>query len=98
MSGWFTEKLKNLSKKPWANLVLNGIVDGKVKFELRYNKAFLKNLKEHGYEGATDEEVVQTFLFGSFIVPQFLVDQVVSSEHPDLGIELSNQNNTFRKG
>jgi hypothetical protein len=65
------EKLKNLFNKkepsgkegsePWVNVV-NTNFDGENPnqgfMELEWNKPFIDFLRKHGYEGATDEEVV----------------------------------------
>jgi hypothetical protein len=65
------DKFKNLfgkkpvnpkeSDEPWVNVV-NTNFDGENPnqgfMELEWNKAFIVFLRKHGYEGATDEEVV----------------------------------------
>ena len=48
-------------KEPWVNVV-NTNFDGENPnqgfMELEWNKPFIEFLRKHGYEGATDEEVV----------------------------------------
>jgi hypothetical protein len=65
-------KLKNLfgkkpeatgkeGKEPWVNVVNTNFDEGNPNqgfMELEWNKPFIDFLRKHGYEGATDEEVV----------------------------------------
>ena len=65
-------KLKNLfgkkpeatgkeGKEPWVNVVNTNFDEGNPNqgfMELEWNKPFIEFLRKHGYEGATDEEVV----------------------------------------
>ena len=67
------DKLKNLFKKPkpeptgkegkepWVNVVNTNFDEGNPNhgfMELEWNKPFIDFLREHNYEGKTDEEVV----------------------------------------
>ena len=66
------DKLKNLfaktpeptgkeGKEPWVNVVNTNFDEGNPNqgfMELEWNKPFIEFLRKHGYEGATDEEVV----------------------------------------
>lgn len=90
---WLIEKLKARSKKPWAAFVVGGIVDGQVAFEMRGNKAMAKHLRDQGFDGATDEELLQNFLFGCMMWPKQIEDNVQSEGHPDLGTELKDPSN-----
>ena len=48
-------------KEPWVNVVNTNFDEGNPNqgfMELEWNKPFIDFLRKHGYEGATDEEVV----------------------------------------
>lgn len=84
------------SKKPWARFVVNGVdKEGQVKFDMAWNKAFLKNIKEAGFDADSPEEAVELFLFGTLMIPKtdFEDDPVSSQYHP----KLQNDLNQFRK-
>ena len=89
----FAEWCMKYSKKPWARFVVNGIEkNGEVKFEMTWNKAFLKNIKAAGFEADSPQEAVELFLFGTLIMPKGLLDEddeVVSQYHPNLQNELN---------
>ena len=90
---WLAEVLNRKNKKPWARFIVNGISeDGQVRFDMAFNKAFIKNIKSHGLGGASDEETVENFLFGSMLAPKGFFDEdaseeVVSDNHPFLQSE-----------
>lgn len=55
-------EVKN-SKEPWVDI--RGIVDDPehgIKIELDWNDAFVKFLRDHGFTGASDEQVVQQYI------------------------------------
>ena len=86
MLSWLSEVLHRRSKKPWARFIVSGIHDdGQVRFEMAWNKAFIKNIKRHGFEAESEEISVQQFLVGAFIIPTGLLDEeVTSTAHPNL--------------
>jgi len=89
---WLAEVLMRASKKPWARFIVSGITDdGQVRFDMAYNKAFIKNLSLQGLAGASDEETVQNFLFGSIMAPKGFFDdieqEITSDAHPFLTSE-----------
>lgn len=89
---WLIEKKMSFSKKPWARFSTNGILeDNQVKFEMSYNKAFIKNIEQKGFTGTNEEETVHNFLFGTLMIPKSIMDEyedVVNSEaHPQLSAE-----------
>ena len=48
-------------KEPWVNVLNTNFDEGNPNqgfMELEWNKPFIEFLRKHGYEGATDEEVV----------------------------------------
>lgn len=96
---WLAEFFAKRSKKPWARFITIGIDDeNQVRFEMAWNKAFLRNLKKNGFEADSDEEAVQDFLFGSLLLPKELFDEdeeeVQSSEHPSL----QSEKNQYKRG
>lgn len=103
---WLTEKLMARRKKPWARLIVNGIDDNnEVRFDIAYNKAFIRNLDKHGLTGANDDETIENFLFGTFMAPKSIMDEflsldenggVASSAHPNLSSEATEIMKGFR--
>jgi hypothetical protein len=82
---WLSERIMLRRKKAWARFQVGGIQsDGQIKFEIAYNKAFLKNVRDNGLSGATEEETVENFLFGALMFPKNLEEEVTSEAHPDL--------------
>lgn len=75
---WLAEKLMTRSKKPWARLIVSGIDhNNEVRFDVAYNKAFIRNLDKQGLTGANDDETVQNFLFGTFMAPKSIMDEFI---------------------
>lgn len=97
---WLTNLLMARRKKPWARFIVNGISDdGQVRFDISYNKAFIKNIQANGLQGASDEESVQNFLFGTMMLPKEIFEEedfepVASDAHPFLQAE----DNKFKRG
>ena len=96
---WLANKLMARRKKPWARFIVNGISeDGQVRFDIAFNKAFIKNAQDNGLQGASDEETVQNFLFGTMMLPKEVFsedfDPVTSDAHPYLQAE----DNRFKRG
>ena len=85
------EKLEAKNKKPWACFETAGIEeDGRVSMTCSWNKAFIDNLKKHGYGGMTDEETVQLFFMSSQMIPEGMLgdqDTVNPTAHPQLTSE-----------
>ena len=88
------EKIANTSKKPWACIETRGIEpDGRVAIAISYNRAFINNLHENGYQGMNDEETVQVFFLASQLTPPGLnLDVVNPAEHPNLTDDSSTLN------
>jgi hypothetical protein len=80
-------------KKPWARFEISGVqANGEVRFDIAYNKAFIRNLDRQGLTGTTDDETVQNFLFGTFLAPKAIFDEleqesINSLAHPNLSKE-----------
>lgn len=55
------------SQEPWVNVVRTTFDENNPKqgyMELEWNAAFIKFLRENGYKGDTDEQVVDTWFTG----------------------------------
>lgn len=103
---WLAERLMSRRKKPWARFIVSGIdQNNEVRFDVAYNKAFIRNLDNQGLTGATDDETVQNFLFGTFMAPKSIMDEfmsldenggVASDAHPNLSTEATETMKGFR--
>lgn len=84
------------SKNPWACYETNGIKDGKVEFSISWNKQFIKNLNEAGFDGMTEEEVAQLFFMYTKMTPEGMTDEndVVN---PEATPRLSSEANILKK-
>lgn len=86
------------SKKPWARFTTNGIDEnGQVRFEMAWNKAFLKNIATYGFIYESPEIAVQEWHLASMIPANIydeVQEEVVSNEHPNL----QSENNKFYRG
>lgn len=78
-------------KDPTLIVISNGIgVDGRVKFEMKWNDLFIKNVNKHGISGATEEETAMLFIVGCQLKPEEFPahdEEVVSDSHPLLTAE-----------
>ena len=72
------EKLESGSKTPWAAIEFNGVQEGAVAFSMSWNKAFMKNLEEAGFQGINPEETIQNFFL--FMANMNAVQDVVNPE------------------
>lgn len=95
------QKITNLLKEiddilktldtPTLLLISNGIGDDKrIKMEMKWNNAFIKNVNKNGIAGATEEETAMLFLVGCQLKPEEFPghdDEVVSSAHPLLSAD-----------
>jgi len=91
------EKLLARSKRPWACFETAGPdKDGRVQFSIACNKAFIKNLRGVGYEGMTDEEIVQFFFISARMLPEeMLQDENIVS--PTATPRLTSEANILRR-
>jgi len=103
---WLVERLMSRSKKPWARLLISGVdKNNEVRFDVAYNKAFIRNLDKQGLTGANDDETIENFLFGTFMAPKSIMDEymslnenggVASDAHPNLSSEVTETMKGFR--
>ena len=84
------EIIRKMSKKPWASFETSGPdKDGRVAFTISCNKAFIERLKKAGYQGDSEEELVQLFFISSQMLPEHLMedDSINPAEMPKLTSE-----------
>lgn len=83
------ERIDERSREPRASFSIAGFEkDGRIKVEFSWNSAFIKKIKELGFQAETDEDTVQLFFYASSMRPLSLYSEdgnVLSSEHPKLG-------------
>lgn len=91
----FQELIHKRSKKPWASLETSGPTpEGRVEFTMSWNDAFIDILKRAGYDGKTEEEMVQLFYLSTQMIPESLLDDVIN---PDATPNLTNEANILRR-
>lgn len=87
---------KENSNTPWAMFEIDGFEDkGRIKVQFSWNEAFIKKIKELGFDGENDQDRVQLFFYASQMRPTELTigdDPVQSDQHP----RLSDQLNTLK--
>ncbi len=86
------EMISANSKEPWAAIEFNGVQEGAVAFSMSWNKSFLRNLEESGFQGINPEETIQNFFM--FMANMNIVQDVVNPEGTPT---LSNEANTLRR-
>lgn len=93
-AAYITEQ--ELVDAPWATFEVRGFEnDGRIKVEFNWNAAFIRRIKDFGFQAETEEDSVQLFFYTSQMRPTQLSggdDPVQSSEHP----QLSSQQNVLR--
>lgn len=81
---------------PWATFEVRGFeADGRIKVEFNWNSAFIRKIKDLGFQAETEEDSVQLFFYTSQMKPTEMTfgdDPVQSNEHP----QLSSQQNVLR--
>lgn len=95
---WLEEKIRNRSKTPWARFDTAGIENGTVRYDMAWNPAFLVNLRNAGFNGHNEQEIVENFFLGSLIIPRedgLNDDQAVSED--SLTPTLVSEKNRFRQ-
>lgn len=82
---------KKRSKKPWIEIISDGIEDGQVKLEFEWNTAFVNDIRAHGFVGHTEEECIQLWLEAlTRQTPQEIAEDVVDHPSPANHPSLSN--------
>lgn len=85
---------------PWASFEIEGFEDdGRIAIKFNWNDAFIKKIKDLGFEAETEEDTVQLFFYTSSMRPTSLAadpedDAVQSDGHP----QLSKVTNEIRVG
>jgi hypothetical protein len=91
----FKEWWSKTSKKPWACFETCGPSDdGILEFSISWNNAFIRKLKEMGYTGGNDEEIVQLFFLSTRVLPENLIGD--DSVNPESMPQLSSEASRFR--
>lgn len=95
---WMHEIMMRKSKTPWARFETSGIKDGQVKYEMSWNYAFLENLKNSGFNGHNEQEIVEQFFLGSLIIPKELaLENEFKNDEQFIEPSLTSENNRLRK-
>jgi hypothetical protein len=72
------------SSTAWACFETGGIEDdGRLEFSVSWNKAFANNLRSKGYDGATEEEMVNLFFLSTRMLPEYLLDEQDNVVNPE---------------
>lgn len=86
--------IDNIIKKldePTLILISNGIgQDNRIRMEMKWNDAFIKNVNRHGIVATTEEETAMLFLVGCQLKPEEFPghdEEVVSDAHPLLSTD-----------
>lgn len=91
------EKLVSKSKEPWACFETSGPdKEGRLGFSISWNKAFIANLHQQGYQGMNDEETVQMFFLATHMIPEEMMNDL-DTVNPDATPNLTNEANTLRR-
>lgn len=96
----FLTKLQEIihkkSKKPWASFETSGPTpDGRVEFTISWNDAFIDILKKAGYDGQTEEEMVQLFYISTQMIPESMMND--DTVNPSATPNLTNEANILRR-
>lgn len=85
------------SSKPWASFETAGPTpDGRVEFTMSWNDAFIDVLKRAGYEGQTEEEMVQLFYLSTQMIPENFLDEL-DVINPEATPKLTSEANILRR-
>lgn len=88
------------SPTPWVKLVGEDVADGQIKISLDWNSAFIKTLKENGYEGVDDNQRVQKWLAQTAMniaadLGQKFFEGIL--QEPEVDIPVGPENQTLRE-
>lgn len=90
---WLVDVSHKYSKKPWLRFDTSGI-DSKagVKLDISWNPAFIGHLREAGFLGADEQDMIRQFLLSITLPPEVLdvgFEPVESGAHPELTSDLN---------
>lgn len=92
------ERLVARSKKPWACFETSGPTpDGRIEFSISWNTQFIKQLRAAGFEGDTEEAMVQGFFISAQMIPEELLTPQDDTINPEATPRLTSEANIFRK-
>lgn len=95
------EKLVAKSSKPWACFETSGPApDGRIEFSISWNTEFIKQLRAAGFDGDTEETMVQSFFIAVQKIPETLLGDVAEGDdtiNPEATPRLTSEANILRK-
>lgn len=92
----FKEFFAKRSSKPWACFETDGpSADGRLEFSISWNTAFVEKLKQLGYTGGNEEELVHLFFLSTRVFPENMM--LEDTVNPDQMPHLSSEANILRK-
>jgi len=94
---WLGDISHKYSKTPWFQFETSGIdKDGGVAMDLSWNPAFISHLREVGFLGTDEQDMVRQFMLAITLPPELMDigDEPVQSEaHP----QLTSDNNYLKR-
>lgn len=94
------ELLVSKSKKPWACFETSGpSPDGRIEFSISWNTEFIKQLRAAGFDGETEEAMVQGFFISAQMIPETLLAEDLDDDtvNPEATPRLTSEANILRK-
>lgn len=94
------EKLVARSSKPWACFETTGpSADGRIAFSISWNMEFIKQLRAAGFEGDTEEAMVQMFFVSSRMIPEEILTDIGDDDtiNPEAMPRLTSEANILKK-
>ena len=92
--------MRKISRTPWFELISMGIDhDGFVKVEMDWNNAFIKQLRENGYDGYDEQDVIQKYIITLLqnVTPPPLTEQEPSIDQSVSEFTSTRKNSVFIK-
>ena len=93
------EMLVAKSSKPWACFETSGpMPDGRIEFSISWNTEFIKQLRAAGFEGQTEEAMVQGFFISAQMIPEELLAETDDDTiNPEAMPRLTSEANILKK-
>lgn len=93
---WFADITHKYSKTPWFRLETPGIdADAGVSLDISWNPAFISHLREVGFLGRDEQDMVRQFLLAITLPPELMglddgADEAITSDaHPQLTSDMN---------
>lgn len=91
------EFFRKKSKSPWASFETSGpTIDGRIEFTISWNDAFIEGLRKSGYDGTTEEEMVQLFFISTHMLPESMLGDE-DTVNPEGTPRLTSEANILRR-